>query len=67
MLQDEAEISDSEKEYLLEYYALVRAGKMNYTSTHAFHDITGTYPTELTNFFKTCSDKFKPKMWKIRK
>jgi len=67
VLQDQAEISDAEKEYLLEYYALVRAGKTNYISTHAFHDITGTHPTELTEFFKTYSDEFKPKKRRTRK
>lgn len=67
LLDDQAEISDAEKEYLLEYYALVRAGKTNYISTHAFHDITGTHPTEMTDFFKTYSDEFKPKKRKTKK
>lgn len=61
ILDDQAEISDAEKEYLLEYYALVREGKTNYISTHAFHDITGQHPMEMPDFFKQYNAEFKPK------
>ncbi|KAI0039782.1 NAD(P)-binding protein [Auriscalpium vulgare] len=57
-----AEISEYEKNFLLEYYALVREGKTNYVSTIAYGAITGeksaTLPTE---FFKTYAQEFKPK------
>lgn len=45
-------------EYILEYYSLVREGKTNYISTTAFHDVTGIYPTEPTDFFKTYEEEF---------
>jgi len=49
---------DSEKQYLLEYYSLVREGKTNYISTTAFHDVTGTHPQEPTEFFKVYAEEF---------
>jgi len=49
---------DSEKQYLLEYYSLVREGKTNYISTTAFHDVTGTQPQEPTEFFKVYAKEF---------
>jgi len=49
---------DSEKQYLLEYYALVREGKTNYISTTAFHDVTGAHPQEPTEFFKVYIGEF---------
>lgn len=61
ILEADAEIDESERRYLVEYYSLVRAGKTNYISTHAFHDITGTHPTEMLEFFKTYDAEFKPK------
>lgn len=51
----------SEKEYLLEYYSLVREGKTNYISTNAFHDLTGMHPQQPVDFFKTYAEEFKPK------
>jgi hypothetical protein len=48
---------DSEKQYLLEYYALVREGKTNYISTTAFHDVTGAHPQEPTEFFKVYAEE----------
>ncbi|KAI5800477.1 hypothetical protein FPQ18DRAFT_252693 [Pyronema domesticum] len=60
-LLKEAEISESEKEYLLQYYSLVREGKLNYISTHCFHDVLGEHPMEMTDFFKSYAEEFKPK------
>jgi len=52
------EHDDSEKQYLLEYYALVREGKTNYISTTAFHDVTGKHPMEPDEFFKVYAEEF---------
>lgn len=60
------ELSEAEKEYLLEYYSLVREGKTNYIATHAFHDITGLHPQEPVEFFKSYEAEFKPKKRKTR-
>lgn len=57
----DADINESEKEYLLEYYSLVREGKTNYISTMAFNAITGSHPMEPDAFFKTYDSEFKPK------
>jgi len=67
LLDSDAEIDPSEKDYLLEYYSLVRQGKTNYISTMAFHDITGGHPTEMLEFFKTYDAEFKPKRRRTRK
>ncbi|KAI1806325.1 NAD(P)-binding protein [Daldinia bambusicola] len=56
-----SEVDESEKEYLLEYYSLVREGKTNYIATTAFHDVTGNHPTQPTDFFKMYSDDLRPK------
>lgn len=61
VLQAQADIDDSEKEYLLEYYSLVREGKTNYISTTAFHDVTGEHPTEPDEFFRLYAGELKPK------
>jgi hypothetical protein len=53
------EHDDSEKQYILEYYALVREGKTNYISTTAFHDATGTHPMEPDQFFKVYKEEFR--------
>lgn len=50
----------SELQYLLEYYSLVKEGKVNYISTCAFHDITGQHPQEVVDFFKAYAGEFKP-------
>ncbi len=60
VLKKQADSDDSEKEYLLEYYQLVKAGKTNYISTLAFHDITHEHPQEPTDFFKTYAQEFSP-------
>ncbi|KAH9842455.1 uncharacterized protein C8Q71DRAFT_732941 [Rhodofomes roseus] len=67
ILEADAEIDESEMQYLLEYYSLVRAGKTNYISTHSFHDITGSHPTEMLQFFQTYDAEFKPKRRRLRK
>ncbi|EIN05646.1 NAD(P)-binding protein [Punctularia strigosozonata HHB-11173 SS5] len=54
------EIDEAEKEYLLEYYSLVREGKTNYVSTSAFHAIFGHRGQEPAEFFKVYSEEFKP-------
>ncbi|KAH6900798.1 hypothetical protein B0T10DRAFT_525425 [Thelonectria olida] len=52
LLKSHTDLDDSEQQYLLEYYSLVREGKTNYISTTAFHDVTGQHPTEPDSFFK---------------
>lgn len=59
MLRAQSESDNAEQQYILEYYSLVREGKTNYISTTAFHDVTGTHPTEPTEFFKMYSGEFK--------
>ncbi|KAB5533442.1 hypothetical protein GE09DRAFT_1227458 [Coniochaeta sp. 2T2.1] len=57
----QSDSDDSEKQYLLEYYSLVREGKTNYISTTAYHDVTGQHPTEPTDFFKLYAAELRPK------
>ncbi|KAL2016082.1 hypothetical protein VTK56DRAFT_4289 [Thermocarpiscus australiensis] len=61
ILQTQTDIDDSEKEYLLEYYSLVREGLTNYISTTAFHDVTGQHPTEPDEFFRMYAGDLRPK------
>lgn len=61
VLQSQADIDNSEKEYILEYYSLVREGKTNYIATTAFHDVTGTHPTEPDEFFSLYAGEMRPK------
>ncbi|KAL0471995.1 hypothetical protein QR685DRAFT_561670 [Neurospora intermedia] len=61
ILKAQADIDDSEKEYLLEYYSLVREGKTNYVVTTAFHDVTGEQPTQPSEFFRMYSHELRPK------
>ncbi|KAI0688597.1 hypothetical protein BC835DRAFT_1284307 [Cytidiella melzeri] len=56
-----AEIDDAEKEYLLEYYSLVREGKTAYVSNAPMLAFFGHRGQEPTDFFKTYSAEFKPK------
>ncbi|CDO76593.1 hypothetical protein BN946_scf184868.g7 [Trametes cinnabarina] len=53
------EVDEAEREYLLEYYSLVREGKTNYTATTAMLAFFGHRGQEPTEFFQTYS--FKPK------
>ncbi|EIW57016.1 uncharacterized protein TRAVEDRAFT_49825 [Trametes versicolor FP-101664 SS1] len=55
------EVDEAKLEYLLEYYALVRAGKTNYVATTAMLAFLGHRGQEPTEFFKTYSAEFKPK------
>jgi len=61
VLASQSEVDESEKEYLLEYYSLVREGKTNYIATTAFHDVTGTHPTEPDDFFKMYATELRPR------
>jgi hypothetical protein len=61
VLAAQSDSDDSEKEYILEYYRLVREGKTNYISTTAYHDVTGTRPTEPDDFFKMYATELRPK------
>ncbi|KAG9006232.1 hypothetical protein FRB94_000857 [Tulasnella sp. JGI-2019a] len=56
-----AEIDESEKDYILEYYSLVKEGKTNYMSTHSFQFMFGQKPMQPTEFFQTYDEEFKPK------
>ncbi|KAG1890806.1 hypothetical protein F4604DRAFT_373709 [Suillus subluteus] len=53
VLELDTDADESEKQYLLEYYSLVREGKTNYVSTLDFAPITGEEPTNPPDFFKT--------------
>ena len=59
MLASQSDSDESERQYILEYYSLVREGKMNYISTTAFHDVTGVHPTEPSDFFKMYATEFR--------
>ncbi|KAL2257314.1 hypothetical protein VTK26DRAFT_336 [Humicola hyalothermophila] len=61
VLNSQADIDESEKEYILEYYSLVREGKANYIATTAFHDVTGQHPTEQSEFFTMYAGEMRPK------
>ncbi|KAI1114747.1 NAD(P)-binding protein [Nemania sp. NC0429] len=61
ILRKESDPDETEKEYILDYYSLVREGKTNYISTTAFHDVTGAHPTQPTEFFKMYDASFRPR------
>ncbi|KAM0265164.1 hypothetical protein ACHAQJ_000317 [Trichoderma viride] len=61
LLASQSESDESEKEYILEFYSLVREGKTNYIATTAFHDVTGTHPTEPDQFFKLYAADLRPR------
>jgi len=60
VLHHQSQSDASEKQYVLEYYSLVREGKTNYISTTAFVNVTGQHPQEPTDFFKVYAEEFKP-------
>jgi hypothetical protein len=60
ILAAQSDLDESERQYLLEYYSLVRENKTNYVSTLAFDRITGTKPQEATDFFKVYHAEFSP-------
>ncbi|KAF2180271.1 hypothetical protein K469DRAFT_459411, partial [Zopfia rhizophila CBS 207.26] len=59
VLHAQSHSNESEEEYLLEYYSLVREGKTNYISTTAFVNVTGQHPQEPVEFFKVYAEEFK--------
>ncbi|KAK6084483.1 major facilitator superfamily transporter [Seiridium cupressi] len=59
VLKAQSDADQSELDYLLEYYSLVREGKTNYIATTAFVNATGTHPTEPTEFFKMYDSELK--------
>ncbi|TRM60613.1 hypothetical protein BD626DRAFT_549593 [Schizophyllum amplum] len=59
------EVDDAEKEYLLEYYSLVREGKTAYVSNTAFQAIFGSRGQEMPDFFKAYQSEFKPKKRRV--
>jgi len=60
VLHHQSQSDASEKQYILEYYSLVREGKTNYISTTAFVNVTGQHPQEPTDFFQVYAQEFKP-------
>ncbi|KAM4066111.1 nmrA-like family protein [Hirsutella rhossiliensis] len=60
VLKSQSESDESEQQYLLEYYSLVREGKTNYIATTAFHDVTGEHPTEPEEFFRMYQSDVRP-------
>ncbi|KAL8393663.1 hypothetical protein RB595_003409 [Gaeumannomyces hyphopodioides] len=60
VLKAQSESDQSELEYILEYYSLVREGKTNYIATTAFHDVTGNHPTEPDTFFELYAGELRP-------
>ncbi|KAH7029876.1 uncharacterized protein B0I36DRAFT_245099 [Microdochium trichocladiopsis] len=71
ILKSQSDSDESEKQYILEYYSLVRQGSTNYIATTAFHDVTGEHPTQPTDFFKLYKSEFteqeQPKKKKLRR
>jgi len=60
VLHQQSHHDDSEKQYLLEYYSLVKEGKTNYISTTAFQYATNNNPQTIEDFFKVYSASFQP-------
>ncbi|KAK7908707.1 prestalk A differentiation A [Apiospora marii] len=60
VLKSQSESDQSELQYLLEYYNLVKEGKANYISTTAFVNMTGDHPTEPVDFFKMYRHEMEP-------
>ncbi|GAO17248.1 hypothetical protein UVI_02060940 [Ustilaginoidea virens] len=60
VLKAQSDSDQSELQYLLEYYSLVREGKTNYVSTTAFQFVTGEHPTEPDEFFKMYQTELRP-------
>lgn len=61
VLHTQGHHDESERDYILEYYSLVREGKTNYVSTTAFVNVTGGHPQEPNDFFKVYAEEFTPK------
>ncbi|KAI0142693.1 hypothetical protein GGR57DRAFT_485794 [Xylariaceae sp. FL1272] len=60
VLKAQSESDQSEIEYILEYYSLVREGKQNYVATACFREVTGRQPTQPDEFFKLYDSEFRP-------
>jgi hypothetical protein len=60
VLKSQSDSDQSELQYLLEYYSLVREGKTNYIATTAFHDVTREHPTEPVEFFQMYQEELRP-------
>ncbi|KAG6010492.1 hypothetical protein E4U21_006494 [Claviceps maximensis] len=60
VLKAQSDSDQSELQYLIEYYSLVREGKTNYIATTAFHDVTGVHPTEPDDFFRLYQSEMRP-------
>jgi len=60
VLHHQSQTDASEKQYILEYYSLVREGKTNYISTAAFVNVTGQSPQHPEEFFKVYAEEFLP-------
>jgi len=60
VLASQSESDKSERDYILEYYRLVREGKTNYIATMAFREVTGTQPTGAEDFFRMYSQELRP-------
>ncbi|KAJ5576113.1 hypothetical protein N7535_003039 [Penicillium sp. DV-2018c] len=61
VLKAQSDSDESELQYLLEYYSLVREGKTNYIATSAFNYVTGVRAQEPTEFFTVYAEEFKTK------
>ncbi|KAJ5145879.1 uncharacterized protein N7515_000443 [Penicillium bovifimosum] len=61
VLHAQSASDNSELQYLLEYYSLIREGKTNYISTSAFQYVTGVHPQQPTEFFTSYAEEFKTK------
>jgi hypothetical protein len=61
ILAKQSDLDESEKQYLLEYYSLVRENKTNYVATLGFQQVCGGKLQEATEFFKVYSESFDPK------
>ncbi|RHZ61304.1 hypothetical protein CDV55_106381 [Aspergillus turcosus] len=61
VLRSQTDTDDSEIQFILEYYSLVREGKTNYVATTAFRDVTKDEPQQPVDFFRSYSEEFEPK------
>jgi len=61
VLRKHTDVDDTEIQFLVEYYSLVREGKTNYVATTAFRDVTmGEEPQKPHEFFKIYEEEFAP-------
>lgn len=61
VLKSQTDTDDSEIQFILEYYSLVREGKTNYVATTAFRDVTSDEPQQPVDFFRSYFEEFAPK------